>query len=151
MLGCFGFNGSLRQYFSLYWAVSQREGERGKSIDESKNVQTTPSRTYCEHSRPLPYSIQIVGRPGTGSLPSTIVTIIKGMLHQNTQKKRKQLVLHVHVAYCFNLVHIATNFRHDFPYNYLAVVRTRRPFNINQINVPVTPKLRESKQPYMYM
>ena len=26
----FGFNGPLRQYFSLYQAVSQREGERGK-------------------------------------------------------------------------------------------------------------------------
>ena len=27
-LDCFGFNGPLRQYFSLYRAVSQREGER---------------------------------------------------------------------------------------------------------------------------
>ena len=26
----FGFNGPLRQYFSLYQAVSQREGERGE-------------------------------------------------------------------------------------------------------------------------
>ena len=26
--GCFGFNGPFRQYFSLYRAVSQREGER---------------------------------------------------------------------------------------------------------------------------
>ena len=26
--GCFGLNGPLRQYFSLYRAVSQREGER---------------------------------------------------------------------------------------------------------------------------
>ena len=41
-------------------------------IEESKNVQTTPTRTYCKRSRPLPYCIQIVGRPGTGSLPSTI-------------------------------------------------------------------------------
>ena len=30
LVGCFGFNGSLRQYFSLYRAVSQREGERGE-------------------------------------------------------------------------------------------------------------------------
>ena len=52
----FGFNGHLRQYFSLYRAVSQREGERGeKRIDESKNVQTTPTRTCCKRSRPLPY------------------------------------------------------------------------------------------------
>ena len=47
LVGCFGFNGPLRQYFSLYQAVSQREGERGERIDESKNFQTTPNRTYC--------------------------------------------------------------------------------------------------------
>ena len=28
LVGCSGFNGPLRQYFSLYQAVSQREGER---------------------------------------------------------------------------------------------------------------------------
>ena len=28
LVGCLGFNGPLRQYFSLYQAVSQREGER---------------------------------------------------------------------------------------------------------------------------
>ena len=39
LVGCFGFNDPLRQYFSLYRVVSQREGERGeKRIDESKNV-----------------------------------------------------------------------------------------------------------------
>ena len=30
LVGCFGFSGPLRQYFSLYRAVSQREGERGE-------------------------------------------------------------------------------------------------------------------------
>ena len=56
LVGCFGFNGPLRQYFSLYRAVSQREGERRRErIDECKNVQTTPTRTYCKRSRPLPY------------------------------------------------------------------------------------------------
>ena len=49
------FNGPLRQYFSLYWAVSQREGERIEMIDERRNVHTTPTRTYCKCSRPLPY------------------------------------------------------------------------------------------------
>ena len=29
LVGCFGFYGPFRQYFSLYRAVSQREGERG--------------------------------------------------------------------------------------------------------------------------
>ena len=52
------FNGPLRQYFSQYWAVSQREGERRERIDESKNVQTTPTRTYCKRNRPLPYCNQ---------------------------------------------------------------------------------------------
>ena len=28
LVGCFGFNGPLRQYFSLYRAVSQKDGER---------------------------------------------------------------------------------------------------------------------------
>ena len=54
----FGFNGPLRQYFSLYRAVSQREGERRERIDESKNVQTTPTRTYYKRNRPLPYCNQ---------------------------------------------------------------------------------------------
>ena len=30
LVGCFGFNGPLRQYLSLYRAVSQREGEGEK-------------------------------------------------------------------------------------------------------------------------
>ena len=47
LVGCFGFNGLLRQYFSLY---------SGRlPIEESKNVQTTPTRTYCKRNRPLPY------------------------------------------------------------------------------------------------
>ena len=41
-------------------------------IDERKNIQTIPTRTYCKRSRPLPYTSKVVGRPGTGSLPSTI-------------------------------------------------------------------------------
>ena len=31
LLGCFGFNGPLRQYFSLYRAVSQGEKEERKN------------------------------------------------------------------------------------------------------------------------
>ena len=30
LVGCFGLSGPLRQYFSLYRAVSQRDGERGE-------------------------------------------------------------------------------------------------------------------------
>ena len=67
LVGCFGVYGPLRQYFSLYRADSQREGERKETTDERKNVQTTPTRTYCKCSRPLPYSPKQAGRPGTGS------------------------------------------------------------------------------------
>ena len=50
----FGFNGPLRQYFSLYRAVSQREGERGKKgYVRKKRTKTTPTRTDCYRSRPL--------------------------------------------------------------------------------------------------
>ena len=45
-VGCSGFNCPLRQYFSLYRAVSQREGERGERIDERKNVETTPTNIF---------------------------------------------------------------------------------------------------------
>ena len=69
LVGCFGFKGPLRQSFSLYRAVSQREREREKKRQMSK---TTPTRTYCKRNRPLPYYIHIVGRPDTGSLPRTI-------------------------------------------------------------------------------
>ena len=30
LVGCIGFKGPLRQYFSLYRALSQREGDRGE-------------------------------------------------------------------------------------------------------------------------
>ena len=56
LVGCFELNGPLRQYFNLYRASSQREGERREMIDQRKNVQTTPTRTHCKRSRPLPYS-----------------------------------------------------------------------------------------------
>ena len=55
LVGCFGLNGPLRHYFSLYRAFSQRGGERREKIVERKNVQTTPTRTYCKRNRPLPY------------------------------------------------------------------------------------------------
>ena len=72
MVGCFGFNGPLRQYFSLYRAVSQREGERREMIDERKNVQTPLPAPTASAIGPCPTVIKIVGRPGTGSLPRTI-------------------------------------------------------------------------------
>ena len=42
LVGCFGLNGPLRQYFSLYRADSQREGERKEVIDEIKKMAKQP-------------------------------------------------------------------------------------------------------------
>ena len=55
VVGCFGFDCLLRQYFSLYRAVSQRGRKKTERIDKRKNVQTSPTRTYCKRNRPLPY------------------------------------------------------------------------------------------------
>ena len=76
LVGCFGLNGPLRQYFSLYQAVSQRQGER-EGRDESKRVQTTPPAPTASAVGPCPTVIQSVGRPGTVSLFSTIPTTPK--------------------------------------------------------------------------
>ena len=37
----------LETYFSLYRAVPERGRKKSEMIDERKNVQTTPNRTYC--------------------------------------------------------------------------------------------------------
>ena len=72
LVGCFGFNGPLRQYFSLYRAVSQREGERGeKGWMRIKTSKQPPPAPTASAVGPCPTVIQSVGRPGTGSLPST--------------------------------------------------------------------------------
>ena len=41
---CIGLNSPLRQYFSLYQAVSQRVGEKkGEMIDDRRNAQQPPN------------------------------------------------------------------------------------------------------------
>ena len=55
MVGCFGYHGSLRQSFSLYLAISQRQEERGEMKGKRK-ILNNPTHTYCEHSMALvPY------------------------------------------------------------------------------------------------
>ena len=53
----FGWLVVLRQYFSLYRAVSQREGERKEKQQTREKCPNNPHpvRTYCKRSRPLPY------------------------------------------------------------------------------------------------
>ena len=73
LVGYFGFNGPSRQYFSLYRAVSQREGERKeKGWVRVKMSKQPPPAPTASAAGPCPTVIQIVGRPGTVSLPSTI-------------------------------------------------------------------------------
>ena len=72
LVGCFGFNGPLRQYFSLYQAVFQREGERGERTDERKISKPPSPAPIVSAIGPCPSVIKMVERPGTGSLPSTI-------------------------------------------------------------------------------
>ena len=73
LVGCFGFNGPLRQYCSLYRAVSQREGETGeKGKMRVKMSKQPPPAPTASAVGPCPTVVQLVGRPGTGSLPNTI-------------------------------------------------------------------------------
>ena len=66
LVGCLGFNSPLRQYFSLYRAVSQRDGERNGRREKKMSKQPPPARIAIA----LLLS-KSVGRPGTESLPST--------------------------------------------------------------------------------
>ena len=50
---------SLTAHETVFQSISDRLPERGikrkERIEESKNVQTTPTRTYCKRNRPLSY------------------------------------------------------------------------------------------------
>ena len=64
LVGCFGFNGPLRQYFSLYRAVSQREGERGeKGQTREKMSKQPPPAPTASATGPCPTLIQISRTP----------------------------------------------------------------------------------------
>ena len=59
-VGCFGLNGPLRQYFSLYRAVSQREGERKDERKMSKQPPPAPTESTIG---PCPTVIQVSRTP----------------------------------------------------------------------------------------
>ena len=64
LVGCFGLNGPLRQYFSLYRAVSQREGERGeKGQMREKMSKPPPPAPTASATGPCPTTIQISRTP----------------------------------------------------------------------------------------
>ena len=53
--------------------LPEKRRKRRERIDESKNVQTIPTRTYCKLNRYLPYYHRNCRTPGTGRLPRTII------------------------------------------------------------------------------
>ena len=60
LVGCLGLNGPLRQYFSLYRAVSQREGERKeKWYTREKMSKQPPPAPTASAVGPCPTLIQI--------------------------------------------------------------------------------------------
>ena len=66
-------NSPLRWYFSLYWAVFQREGEREEKRQRRvKMSKQPPPAPTASTIGPCHIIIQFVGRPCTGSLPRAI-------------------------------------------------------------------------------
>ena len=65
---------ALSDSISVYIGPTPREREKEDRNDRrEKKCPNNPTRTYCKRNRPLPYyKSKSVGRPGTGSLPSTI-------------------------------------------------------------------------------
>ena len=64
LFGCFGLNGPLRKYFSLYRAVSQRKGERGvKGQMREKMSKQPPPAPTASATGPCSTIIQISRTP----------------------------------------------------------------------------------------
>ena len=64
LVGCFGFSGPLRQYYSLYRAVFQREGERGEKGKRREKMPNQPqSAPTASAIGPCPTLIQISRTP----------------------------------------------------------------------------------------
>ena len=64
LVGCFGFYGPLRQYFSLHRTVSQGKRKKRENIDErEKNVLTPPSASTARAKGPCPTIVQISRSP----------------------------------------------------------------------------------------
>ena len=55
LVSCFGFNGPLRQYFSLYRAVSQRVRKKREKIDERKKNPNNPHPHLLQVQQALPF------------------------------------------------------------------------------------------------
>ena len=67
-----GFTALETVFQSISGRLPKSGRKRRERIDESKNVQTTPPAATASAVGLCPTVIQTVGRPGTGSIPSTI-------------------------------------------------------------------------------
>ena len=56
LVGCFGLNSPLIKYFSLYQAVSQREGERKRNDRRKKTCLNNPHPHLLQAQKALPNS-----------------------------------------------------------------------------------------------
>ena len=74
---------------SLSGRLPERGRTRREKNEESKNVQTTPTRTYCKRNTPLSYYRPNCRTPGIGSLPRTIAP--QGHLHGFSHDNNKWL------------------------------------------------------------
>ena len=63
LVGCFGFNGPLRQYFSLYQAVIQRGRKKREKTDERKMSKHPPPAPTASAIGPCPTISQISRTP----------------------------------------------------------------------------------------
>ena len=66
---CYELSGPLRQYFSLYGAVSRRKGETGEKGWRRIKMSKQPHPTYYKRNTPCPTIIQIVGPPALEVYP----------------------------------------------------------------------------------
>ena len=70
---CFGFNGPLRQYFSLYRAVSQRVRKKREKIDERQKCPNNPHPHLLQVQKTLALLLsKLVGRFGSEYFPNII-------------------------------------------------------------------------------
>ena len=63
LVGWFEFNSPLRQYFSLYWAISQRSRQKRDMIDEWKKSKQPPPAPAASAVGTCPMVIQISMTP----------------------------------------------------------------------------------------
>ena len=83
-----------RPFETVFQSISGRLPKRGRKrrerTDESKNVQTTPTRTYCKRSRPLPYCSWLVGCFGFNGPLRQYFSLYRAVSQREGERKEKR-------------------------------------------------------------